>query len=199
MHSLPWRALLASGLATALVLAPWTIRNRVVMGDWLFIRDNLGLELAVSNNDLAQPRTRIRSPVHPNTHRGEAQRIVEVGEVEYNREKMAQALTWISQHPSQFARLRLRGARYFWWPETDSTVRNTVHLLVLLAALSGFVLALVRRIPALTELACGALGYSSLYHLVQAESRYEYPIQWVVCLLAASAVAALVEWRRATR
>jgi hypothetical protein len=205
IRALPRRALLAGVLTTALVLAPWTIRNRVVMGHWLFVRDNLGLELAVSNNDSAFLRAPwlsgidVRVLVHPDAHRSEAQRIVDVGEVAYNREKLAEALAWVSQHPSRFAHFTLQRAGYFWLPPSGSLARLVVDLFVLGAALIGLVLTLVRRIPAPTEVACGALAYSSLYSLVQADSRYQYPIHWVVCLLAAIAFSAFVGWRRQAR
>jgi len=199
IRALPGRALLAGVLATALVLTPWTIRNRVVMGHWLFVRDNFGLELAISNNDNARPHTSLRVQVHPNTHRSEAQRIVDVGEVAYNREKLAEALAWVLQHPSRFAHLTLERVGYFWLPQSSSLVRFVVDLFVLAAALIGFVLTLVKRIAASMDVGCGALAYSSLYSLVQADSRYQYPIHWVVCLLAAVAFSAFVGWRRQAR
>jgi hypothetical protein len=45
-----WAIVLATA---ALILLPWTIRNRVQLGGWLLVRSNFGLELRISNNDRA--------------------------------------------------------------------------------------------------------------------------------------------------
>ena len=46
-----------STLCLLLALAPWTLRNWLVLGSPVWGRDNLGLELYVSNNDCAWPHS----------------------------------------------------------------------------------------------------------------------------------------------
>src|SRR5207253_6632643 len=38
------RGVLLAGAVAFVMIAPWLVRNRVVMGHWLFLRDNCGFE-----------------------------------------------------------------------------------------------------------------------------------------------------------
>lgn len=46
-----WRPALWCGLAAALVIAPWTLRNRVVLGDWVLVDTNGALNLYWGNHE----------------------------------------------------------------------------------------------------------------------------------------------------
>jgi hypothetical protein len=77
MVRLPPRASAVAALVAALVCAPWTVRNYRALNAFVFVRDNLGIELRVSNNDDATRRppetgnprfassTRMRIPPRP--------------------------------------------------------------------------------------------------------------------------------------
>jgi MFS family permease len=118
-----WRSLrvrpgFVVGFAAALliVVAPYTIRNRLVMGSTFFIRDNLGLELAVSNADDAQPLAEANNVPgaamdrHPFRQPELAERMRAMGEVAFNRGRQREALAWIGSHPAGFMRLTAQRA-----------------------------------------------------------------------------------------
>jgi hypothetical protein len=94
-------------------LTPWTVRNHRVLGSPIWARSNLGLELQVSNNDLATASgyENQSSPMyelyHPNRGDEPRRRYREIGEVAFQREKLHEALAWIREHPARFARLTL--------------------------------------------------------------------------------------------
>ena len=89
---------------------------------FLLIRDNLGLELSVSNNYWA--RFGIRANIdtgcfdkfHPNANVAQARKVLELGEVKYNDMQLREALGWISSHPARFTKLSLMRFVAFWMP-----------------------------------------------------------------------------------
>ena len=86
----------------------------------VFMRDNGGLELAVSNGDGAVPsfEGNMHSPwfcsVHPNCNPAAVEQILQSGELEFNRLAMQKGLLWMGNHPAPFARLTLLRAICFW-------------------------------------------------------------------------------------
>ena len=72
------------------------------------MRDNGGLELAVSNGDGAVPsfEGNMHSPwfcsVHPNCNPAAVEQILQSGELEFNRLAMQKGLLWIGNHPAPF-------------------------------------------------------------------------------------------------
>ena len=172
-------------------LTPWTVRNYRVLGSPIWARSNLGLELQVSNNDLArasgyenQSRP-LYELYHPNRGLEPRRRYREIGEVAFQREKLHQALAWIREHPARFARLTLERTWYFW----SAPFRRPVQMM-LLYAISGLSLFGLWRLARLDrtlglQLAGLWLGFSFIYCFVQFENRYRYPIVWSVLLLAA--------------
>jgi len=115
-----------AALSTACLLAtlaPWTIRNWLVLGSPVWGRDNLGLELHVSNNDCAaatfaeMQRSGCHAKTHPNANPQEAAKIREVGEIRYNQQRLREALAWVRSHPGRFTGLTLERFALFWFPE----------------------------------------------------------------------------------
>ena len=49
------KPLLACGLGLLLALLPWTIRNRVVLGEWVFVSTNSGINLLLGNCENTTP------------------------------------------------------------------------------------------------------------------------------------------------
>jgi hypothetical protein len=197
MFRLPLRASAVAALVAALVCAPWTVRNYRALGALMFVRDNLGIELRVSNNDHATPTTagNRRSALrgfHPNESPAEAARVRELGEAAYNRACLAATRRWIAAHPAAFLRLTASRVRLFWFPEG----RRAWPLWGLTAiSIAGIALLGRRDRPAAWTLAAILALYPLIYYLVQAEERYRYPIVWVTLLLAGYAITAAVASR----
>ena len=90
-------------VAFLLVVLPWIIRDRIAMGGWMFMRDDLGMELEVSNGDGATPAIQANLATgwfcsqHPNCSHPVALRMLALGEREFNRQAMATAISWTGE------------------------------------------------------------------------------------------------------
>jgi hypothetical protein len=200
LAALRWRTRareLASYLATALVVsalvvAPYLVRIERQLHGFAFVRSNLGLELAVSNNDSAAvtlddniQRGRGMS-THPFQNPGEAARVGRLGELVYNRERMREAKGWIAAHPARFALLSLHRAALFWVPRSKRFYQRVLFALAVAGAL-GFVLTRGRwRRYEVQTLVVVSLAYSAIYAFVQTDPRYSYPLLWLHVLMAAA-------------
>jgi hypothetical protein len=173
-----------------LLVMPWIIRNSLVFHRPVFIRDDLGLELAVSNNFCADALFEVNDvvgcyeSVHPTMNRNEALKVRELGEVEYNRTKLREAVNWITHNPKEFAVLTARRFRVFWFPprglnSNNGIVRQTtlLHLFTLFSIPGLFLMWRNSRSAAYIVLLWLVL-FPPIYYVVQFMNRYRYPILW---------------------
>lgn len=195
------RCSLALVFGVLLVLTPWIVRNYWQLGGFVPVRSNLGLELAIANHDFARPTIAENLSlgerhVHPYVQTQEALKYRALGEIEYNRRRMKEALAWISSHPQRFGELTAWRIFYFWLPLTNSlTKRAAAAALTLLAFAGWFRLYREQRINALLFAAIWAL-YPLLYYFTQADPRYPYPIYWTFLLLTAWMIDGLLAKRQ---
>jgi len=185
------RTCTAFTVALVLGCTPWTIRNYERFHAFVFIRDNFGLALYKSNNDCAQSNlvgnnlsgcADLKSAFNP----AETRLIVTLGEVEYNRYRMAAALDWIRTHPKRFAVLTLRRFVEFWYPPHASGI----WIITSLSGL-GLLLLLARKDPVGGFLVAVLATFPGIYYVIESNVRYRYPILWVSLLMAGYALAAL--------
>lgn len=204
----PW---LGAMLFPMLLLAPWTMRNWIVLESPVLLRGNLGLELAAANNDCASPgllqnlASGCFARVHPDENPAEAARMRSLGEPAYHAQRLSEARAWISDHPESFLRLTVRRLTLFWfpsplddwgrdWSESTPPRRARVVWLSTVLMVAGLIL-LVRQAPVRAAvLAVPLVVMSALYAPVQFEDRYRYPILWITFLLAGHALVAF--WER---
>lgn len=190
LRSLNVRALLVLTALMLLIIAPWILRNYQVFGTFIFIRDDMGTELAVSNNDCASAwsldntRSECFARTHPNANLQLDQRIAEIGERRFNAERLRVALSWISNHPLQFINLSLKRFLYFWFPVSAGggglALLGTLIISVITAAsIPGLLLMHRANRVAADMLAACLVSYSLVYYLVHVNLRYRYPILWV--------------------
>lgn len=189
-----WFLVCAAGAIAA--LAPWTWRNYRQFHALFFVRDNLGLELYVSNNDFARGTLRQNTASglyrrrHPDQSLPEAMACARLGEIEYNRERLHTALAWMRDRPARFLALSITHARLFWFPDAEGSPWYAFGVAaVTLASFFGFLLLARRREPTLLYLVAVQLLYPLIYYLVQIDPRFRAPILWVSllgagCLLA---------------
>lgn len=179
----------------AVLLTPWTLRNRRELGAWMFMRDNLGLELRVGNGDDAKPSLAENmasdefSRIHPMFSAAAAEKIREVGEVELNREMEREAKTWIVHHPAQFARLTIERFIDFWADAPAPRDTRVVRLSWSLLAWAGVIL-LWRSGSRMAALLIGSIliVYPLTYYVLQYSSRYVVPICFAILLPAGFAL-----------
>ena len=200
------RAAVCFALAAALVLSPWTIRNYRQFGALFLVRDNFGLELYASNNDCADARDYINGlngcheKMQANLSENEARAVRDMGEVNYNRSRMAIAKEWIGGHSARFAALTLRRMKEFWFPSPGEAgpYSYSVWVVTVLSA-AGLVLMAVRKNRAVFVLLAILALYPGVYYLVQTAPRFRFPILWVSLVPAGLAMQTGVEALRGRR
>jgi hypothetical protein len=193
------RSAVLIALAFVMTLAPWTWRNYQQFHSVFFVRDNLGLELYISNNDVAQPDIVRNFPTgmryfHPGGSPAEADAVRDLGEVEYTHQRLAAALRWIAGHPGRFLKLTLLRIGLFWFPDADgfTQVHGYAVAFVNLGAFFGIVLLLRRRVPIAKFLLAVMALFPLLYYFVQVDTRYRTPILWLNLLGAGYLITAVV-------
>jgi hypothetical protein len=180
-----WLGVLA--VTTLLVMTPWLMRNYLRLGGFFFIRDNLGLELLVSNHDGALPsldeniRTAFFKRNHPSGSGKAARELRSRGELAFERQSLSRALDWMSKNPGGLAALTLARVGTFWAPRV--TRFRWAFVAAALAALASLVWLYRRSKFAAVALATILIGYSAIYYLVQNTLRYEHPLWWIEVVL----------------
>ncbi len=195
------KAYLPLVLVPVLMVAPWLLRNYVVLHRVVPVRDNFGLELSTANNDCAMfgINQNIRSgcfaKVHPNANVNEARKVVAYGEPRYCELKLREAGYWIRNHPARFFNLCTLRFAAFWLPPASGgpyallgdgrrLERTAICGMTVLSIAGLFIL--YRKDNRSTAMCALCLGlYPLVYYIVQYEYRYRYPILWVTFLLGA--------------
>jgi hypothetical protein len=189
-------------LAAILVNLPWLLRNYGIWGEFV-TRTNFGFTLHTSNNDCAAPSiddeiaNGCYAATHPEKSVAEAALLQSMGEPAYDRLKTAQALSWIRTHRDRFVRLTLARIVQFWFPP-PVIPRYAAYAIWIITLLSipGFVLMLIRKVPAALYLGAVFLLYPLLYYIVVSAIRYRVPILWLSSLAAGYFLTALPFRRR---
>jgi hypothetical protein len=200
---LRWRARLrpyfayatTAAVVTLLVVTPYLMRIHRELGGFAFIRSNFGLELAVSNNDNAKPTLNANlkagagMQTHPYMNEPEAMRVRAMGELAYNRARMAEAKAWITTHTGAFVKLTLRRVGLFWIPRSVRPYQTALFLIALVGAIA-YLIRLAPRSPYEALMFAGvSVSYSAVYALVQTDPRYSFPLLWLHMLLCAQFIS----------
>lgn len=191
----------------------WCGRNYYQLGGFQ-LRTNLGMTLYASNNGCAQSSL-VRDELngcydahHPNTNIGEAKLLQTMGEIQYDRTRIADTKAWIQAHPERFLKLTLIRFVEFWFPAREaippniefeanfkiphytqlwSRRQNRIACAIwIVTALSipGLLLMARRREPALLFVLAVMVLYPLMYYVVVSDMRYRYPVLWLSLLPA---------------
>jgi 4-amino-4-deoxy-L-arabinose transferase-like glycosyltransferase len=184
-----WNATLAL-LLCALVIAPWLVRNYRVFGQFVFIRDNLGMELHLANNERSGGLW-TRSE-HPGNDPEQMRKFRDMGEPVYMKAEKQAAIAFIRQHPLDFLRFSLQRAVYFWIGNPQETLvgswslapaRHLAFLLTAVAAFAGLWLCWRNRVRGTFLFAVLLLVYPLPYYLAHPAPRYRHAIEPEMLLL----------------
>jgi 4-amino-4-deoxy-L-arabinose transferase-like glycosyltransferase len=182
--------LLLCALTTTLVIAPWLVRNYHDFGRFLFVRDNLPLEMYEANN--AQSEGLWTRAEHPGNDPEAMRRFQELGEIRFMDVMKIEVRKFIREHPEKFLWFTVKRAVYFWIAPPQATIisgydlmisRHVNFLLAALFAFSGLWLTIRNRVPGGVLLACFLLIYPLPYYLVNPFPRYKHPIEPVMLML----------------
>jgi hypothetical protein len=196
---LAWKRAAAAASIAALCCVPWTIRNYVAFHRIVPLRSNLPFELWLGNNDIFDEHA--RNGRRSITRTEEARRYAQLGETTYMQEKWQLATTFMRSHPD--LELRLMGRKFAgFWMGTDSPLKNfreTNSTLIKGILFTSFftaigavfgIAALYRKHGAkVIPFAVFPVMFPLLYYVTHADLRYRHPIDPVVSLLTALAVA----------
>ncbi len=178
------------------------------------VRTNLGMTLYASNNDCAQS-SMIRDLMngcyqthHPNSSTPEAQYLQRVGEVQYDRNRIADAKAWMRAHPAMFLKLTARRIVEFWFPPAEVippgyAFSNNFGLadynerwmhqqhgidyaiwIVTGLSIVGLALMVFRRQAVAVFVLTVLAVYPLMYYVVVSDVRYRYPVLWLSLLPA---------------
>jgi hypothetical protein len=182
--------LIAAGF-TALALVPWTLRNRVELGHWVFVRSNLGIELMMSFGDGAGASLKDNlesgryATLHPDSSQVSATTLRDEGEVMYNRRLTREAVEWVRHHPAQSISLVAARCCMFWFGNWENPETAWIFSLsTILAVVGAYWLWRDGRTTTLLQLGCVVTSFHLVYCVVQHVSRYRMPVWWCVLLLA---------------
>ncbi len=173
-----------------LVVAPWLLRNYRVFGQFVFIRDNFGLEVHMANNP-GSGGLWTRSE-HPGNDPEAMQKFAAMGELPYMKAEQGAAFDFIRDHPGKFLGFFARRVFYFWagnpqaalvrsW--TMAPARHVAFLLSTLAAFAGLWLSFRHRVRGTFLLACALLIYPIPYYIAFPAPRYRHAIEPEMLLL----------------
>jgi 4-amino-4-deoxy-L-arabinose transferase-like glycosyltransferase len=171
-------------LAAALVVSPWLVRNYQVFGKFIFVRDNLPLEMYEANND--QSAGLWTRNEHPGNNPEAMRRFQELGELGFMAEKRQEVRQFIREHPGRFLWFTVERAAYFWIAPPQAAIvagydlmisRHTNFLLGAVFAFAGLWLTIRNKKRGAFLLACFLIIYPLPYYLVMPFPRYKHPIE----------------------
>jgi hypothetical protein len=126
--------------------------------------------------------------IHPFTDVREAEKVIRMGEIQYNQEKLRDAFEWISADPEEAGRLLREHVLLFWFPEGRNRLHRIAEALFTGLAWCGLlVLALGRKRIAAYIAVIFAL-FPLVYYVLSSSARYRYPIDWIMLVLMAVAL-----------
>jgi len=182
-----------------LALLPWTLRNHYVLGDWVFVKSNFGLEFWLGNNPAVKEI--YSNELHPIGNFHERLRLIFAGEPNYNRLKLHQAIGFIESHPGAFLKNTSDRILDTWAATFDSRVDLWLRALDLsranvwycslfsVVSLAGMILALRRNWRDSLPLAICVFLFPIPYYITHTGLRYRHPIEPFLAIFAVYAIA----------
>jgi 4-amino-4-deoxy-L-arabinose transferase-like glycosyltransferase len=210
--------LVVACLAAGAVVAPWVVRNRVSVGCFALTTDSRALWKANNLNTydvLARGGWIDDVPPHPESGPSPQDagaiyertgRIVEVDECAQMRFYREEVVEFWREHPGEKLRLAGQAVRLLWQPnvlETEGrpgagtwrdTARSVVEPAFMIALYALAVVGLLVLPRSFATLALLLLGYQTLVAMLFAgATRYRVPWDFLLAIMAAAAIDAIVE------
>lgn len=186
-RKISWQTLALCAVVFAAILAPWSIRNYLVMGRAVPLRDNFALEMWIGNHSGTE--FRFTPEIHPAFNMADLHHYQQVGELAYMDEKGAEARAFIRANPGQFAVNSLERIARFWLVGRNGLIYFVVPLV--LFGLAALWLALRHQNSAAPVFALILVVYPLPYYITHPDMRYQHPIQTLLAVLAGYAISCL--------
>jgi len=203
----PSNSLLArAALFFLLVLLPWTVRNWFELGGLVFVKSDFGIAFWLGNNPMVKNTYSLSH--HPMQNYAEYRFLVLKGEPAYNRLKLQDALLFIRANPRTFLKLVSNRFVDTWTGKFESPTDTYIRPLGIvkpyiwytalssLLAFAGLLCALWRNAGESLPLAVCVLFFPVPYYIIDSSLRYRHPIDPVMTILIALALASLASLLR---
>ena len=180
-------------------VAPWVWRCSQVYGRFVPFRSGFGLDFLVGNSD--DTRTPSDWNVLPADNPDELRKLELVGEPAYMARKQREAVAFMAQHTSRFARQTLRRILFTWtgiwdfpppWTLADSGLPNVLTYTLFSALAFLGIAAAIRAgqglaIPLLIPL----VFFPLVYYITHADIRFRHPVDPEIVVFVAYGATAL--------
>ena len=198
-----FQPLLRVALLFVLTILPWIARNSFALGEFVSVKSNFGLELWLGNNPDVPADDVYSHQLNPMVNHQQLLQLAFAGEPAYMRGKQRAALAFIRANPGTFGKLVARRMLDTWTAWYDSRIDKWIlalHLsrawvifctLFSLLAGIGLLLALRRNYFDVLPLAICVVLVPVPYYITHSSLRYRHPIDPLLTLLAAYAIARL--------
>ena len=197
----PWlqRTLIATCLCIV-VISPWLVRNRLVFGQWVFLRSNFGFELSLGNYQNSNGYGWVGK--HPIANKHVFKKYKEMGELAFVEEKKHEAFGYIEEHPIDFLHL---SAIRFWsfWDGTyllyaydDGTERIKLYWPWSLAMLIGLLAYWAQDRALALYFTLTVFLYPWPYYITYPQTRYRHAIEPILLLFCGYAISQLLQSSR---
>jgi len=170
-------------------LTPWLVRNYRTFGQFVFIRDDFGVQLRLGNGPYADGI--LMAYLQPNLNALEFEKFRHSGELAYAQNCKLQAFDWVRDHPGRFAVISFKRFVYYWAgvPKATSRLglfdfRNSLFLVSSLLALWGLSRAVRKKRRGAWLFLWLVLSYPTIYYFVFPHARYRHPIEPELLIVA---------------
>jgi hypothetical protein len=187
-------------------MVPWTVRNYRVFGKFIVLRSNFGLELWLGNSPYVTGT--MAQWQHPSDNPEEAAKYKRIGEAAYMAEKEHEAFAFMRTHPGDTLNFVFRRFVDTWlassespvdvWSNGDLAAKSLLvsNCLLSVLCLLGALYANRARLPEAVPFAMVLLIFPLVFYLTHTSSRYRFPMDPIMLILATSAVAHLISVAR---
>lgn len=205
-----WIAPAAFTVVAGLLSGIWAVRNVHALNSPIALRDNLGLEMAISNydgavhpvNPLAAYVGRLKD-IHPiQSEAARAAMRKSGGELQYYRQLEAKTREWIVRHPVNFLLLSVRHFFQFYFPPlwfwygygpmgAVAAIQQFLLCAIAVLGVCGLVF-MARRQRRYAYLLVASIVCSLPYMVIQPTLRYRYLVSTILIFLAFDGVARVI-------
>jgi hypothetical protein len=195
-----WQRAALTLAVAVLCCLPWTARNYLQFHRFIPLRSNFSFELWSGNNNIFDPHT--GNAMARITLYGEVRQYTQLGETAFMQDKWRKATLFIRTHPLLEAKLLLARVISTWFGtqrpvadflRTDFWLERTIFIvnaLVFLGTLTGIVVLYRRRSTYAFPLAAAPVIFPVVYYITHTSLRYRHPLDPILLLLTALALAA---------
>ncbi len=180
------------------VITPWLIRNRIVFGQWAFVRTNFGFEFWMSNYHGSKGRDWLGR--HPIGNPAEMAAYLEKGELRYSQEKLAIGKQFVRDYPGEFVMLSLKRVPMFWdgssikhsYPAAPYWLPWSFPLFSLLM-IPSLILVCVKRVHGWPLFLWSVLLYPFPYYIIHSQARFRHVLEPLMLLSIGYACTEFIE------